>query len=263
LDSLRRAASQLKNPLPNPPGNFNKHEVYAMRLKTAISVFPDAKGAVESALKRLSFAILAAQASTLGGGNASIDFFNKHFRTGTKRTSTLVQDLKFIEHIYRMILVVMNERVGFFGGTPWGVFIFDIDRFPNLNKKAAAYTGLGALAIPSNKVDRRYNHPMMGSTVYLCDGSDSSTRDSWIMTVIHEISHMVGSSHVGAGIDDYGYSWEPRYNPLGKWHRMHNAENYCVLAFESKFGTQRLYAEVKNDDFLRAPVVQNNGNLLP
>ncbi len=156
----------------------------------------------------------------------------------------------------------MAARGGPFGGPPWGTTIFDIDRFPNLNKGAAAYTGAGAVYIPSSKVDHRYNHPSMGGTVYLCDSIDEQSADFFIASIIHEIAHMVGPKS-GAIIDDHGYGDEVgKYNSLGKWHRMHNAENYCIFAFEAQFGTKRLMSYRKNDGFLIAPVVRDDGVIM-
>lgn len=246
-----------KDPLPKPPGNFNKQEIYAKRLISALSAWPTAKSSVDKILQRVSIAISLAQRPTLrGGGDALIAYFDKHFKTGVKHGDGLANDLRAIEHVYRMMNVVMAARSGYFGGTPWGVYIFDIDRFPNLNKNAGAYTGLGAMHIPSNKVDRRYNHPMMGATVYLCDGVDSITNDQWINVVMHEIAHMAGSTRTGAGIDDFGYAHQvKKFAALGKWHRMHNADNYSMCALEMMIGTPRVVASTANNDFLTAPVV--------
>ena len=246
-----------KDPLPPLPRNLNKIEIYAKRLANAVTAFQPARAAVDKVLQRLSFAIPSAARPTLGSGaDNTIAFFDKHFHTGTKHSPALASDLKFIEHIYRTMTIVMNARLSFFGGTPWGIFIFDIDRFPNLNKHALAYTGLGAFHIAPSKVDRRFNLPMMGSTIYLCDAADRSTPDEFITTVLHEVAHMVGSTRAGLGIDDFGYGWEvQKYNRNGKFRRMHNAENYAVCAFESMFGTKRLHEQLPNSDFLRVPVV--------
>ena len=72
--------------------------------------------------------------------------------------------------------------------------------------------------------------------------------------------HLPGS--LQGGIDDFGYAWEPRYKGLGRFHRMHNAENYAAFAFELKFGTKKLVEASGNQDFLIAPVVTESGTFL-
>jgi hypothetical protein len=258
----RPSAKLPVNPLPGPPGGASKAAIYKSRMDRAVAAWPDAKAALTKALLHIGFAATAASGPEFPGHGPNLDilFAHKHFRTGEKHSAAVSADLRLIEHVYRFMAVVMESHVGYFGGTPWGKKIFDIDRFPNLNKKTAAYTGLGAMHVPSSKVDRRYNHPIMGSTVYLCDDIDTQPPDVFSSIILHEIAHMVGSTHRGMGIADYGYGWEvAKYNSLGKWHRMHNAENFALYAFELQFGTRRLFDVTNNDGFEIAPIVANGG----
>ena len=74
--------------------------------------------------------------------------------------------------------------------------------------------------------------------------------------VMHEIAHMAGSTKSGAGIEDFGYAHEvKKFAALGKWHRMHNADNYSICALEMMIGTQRVVASTANNDFQTKPVV--------
>ncbi len=75
---------------------------------------------------------------------------------------------------------------------------------------------------------------------------DGHPRDRYTYLTMHEQGHFVDGDHPSLQIVDQGYIALGTVFGLNHNQRMHNAENYSMLAFHRAFGSERLVAIYPN-----------------
>lgn len=204
----------------------------ATRLATAISILPDAQAAIQRAIglveSAISFAMLGPSLTT---SDEAFNFVSKHFRfEGLDRAHTLA-DLGLIKTTYNRMKTVLRGHPGVTGTQIFGANMFDIDPVPGaVPPQAKAY------------VVKEDSEILRASRIYLADAIDGHPRDRFLYLTLHELGHFVDDEDPALEIVDHGYAFFGTVLTLDHDKRMHNAENYAMMAFERSFGRERLIA---------------------
>jgi len=202
----------------------------ANRLATAISTMPDTRNAVRRAIGLVQAAI---DFTLVGAGLTTSDepfnFVNKHFKfDGLSRDHTLA-DLQIIKTTYNRMDTVLRGRMGQTGTEIFGANMFAVDPHPGSTPpQAKAY------------VPKEDDEELKTSLIYWTDAIDGHPRDRFTYLTLHELGHFVDEDDPALEIVDHGYAFFGTVLALNHDKRMHNADNYAMMAFERAFGRQRL-----------------------
>jgi hypothetical protein len=202
----------------------------ATRLATAISTIPDAQSAVQRAIGLVEAAI---NFVLVGPGLTTSDepfkFVNKHFKfDGLSRDHTLA-DLSIIKTTYRRMATVLRGRMGQTKTEIFGASMFAVDPLPGTSPpQAKAY------------VPKEDDETLKTSLIYWTDSIDGHPRDRFTYLTLHELGHFVDEEDPTLEIVDHGYAFFGTVLALNHDKRMHNADNYAMMAFERSFGRARL-----------------------
>lgn len=202
----------------------------ATRLATAISTIPDAQGAVERAIGLVEAAInFVMLGQSLTTSEEPFKFVSKHFRfEGLSREHTLA-DLSIIKTTYNRMRTVLRGRMGQTGTQIFGANMFAVDPLPGSTPpQAKAY------------VPKEDDDTLKTSLMYWTDAIDGHPRDRFTYLTLHELGHFVDENDPSLEIVDHGYAFFGTVLALNHDKRMHNADNYAMMAFERSFGRQRL-----------------------
>ncbi len=204
----------------------------AARLATAVSIIPDAQSAVQRAIglveSAISFAMLGPSMTT---SEEPFRFVSKHFRfDGLSREHTLA-DLGILKTTYNRMKTVLRGRTGVTGTQIFGANMFDIDPAPGSSPPQA-----------KGYVPKEDDDVLKTSRIYLTDAIDGHPRDRFLYLALHELGHFVDEEDPALEIVDHGYAFFGTVLTLNHDKRMHNAENYAMMAFERSFGRDRLIA---------------------
>jgi len=204
----------------------------AARLATAVAAMPDVQLAVQRAISLTEAAIdFAMLGKGLTTSSEPFDFVSKHFKfEGLSRDRTLA-DLAFIKTTYIRMRSVLRGRTGLTGTLIFGANMFDIDPHPGGSpSQAKAY------------VPREDGEGLVTSRIYWTDAVDGHPRDRFTYLTLHELGHFVDEEDPSLEIVDHGYAFFGTVLKLNHELRMHNADNYAMMAFDRTFGRARLVA---------------------
>jgi len=229
LAALNREAGQGQG-----AGRSSLSGAEARRLQTAISTTPDALAAVDKAIKLVERA--QAYAAVGPGGlfvtPEAYDFVARHFAMQDMSLDAAMASLRFMHTIYfRMRQVVAGRPDKTTGGLMWGTNLHDIDPDPSAHDPRAK------AIMPNTDHDG-----MVTSRIYWSPGIDGEPRDRFIYILIHELAHFVDEDDPSLEVVDKGYAFFGTVARLSHRERLHNADNYSMMAFDHAFGRQRLVA---------------------
>lgn len=211
-----------------PEGDRRQRE--ATRLATATSILPDAQSAVQRAIGLVEAAMNFVM---LGNGLTTSDeafkFVDKHFKfAGLSRDHTLA-DLSILKVTYNRMKTVLRGKMGVTGTEIFGANMFDVDPAPGTSPpQAKAY------------VPKEDDGEVRASRIYWTDAIDGHPRDRFLYLTLHELGHFVDEEDPALEIVDHGYAFFGTVLALDHEKRMHNADNYAMMAFERSFGRARL-----------------------
>lgn len=204
----------------------------AARIANAVAAMGDAKLAVDRAIGLVDAAVnFVMLGKGLTTSSEPFDFVSRHFKfEGLGRDRTLA-DLAFIKTTYLRMRGVLRGRTGITGTLIFGANMFDVDPNPGTSPpQAKAY-------VPGDDGDG-----VVKSRIYWTDAIDGHPRDRFTYLTLHELGHFVDEDDPSLEIVDHGYAFFGTVLKLNHNLRMHNADNYAMMAFDRTFGRARLLA---------------------
>lgn len=222
---LKKMNSQLKKP--------RYQQAAAARLARAARAMPDLIGMARQAELACDQAMMAIRA----GSKATSLAYRRadlYFKFGQMADNLISEKLRFLRTTYvRVKNVLASPPSPVTGGNPFGVSVFTDDP-----------RGLEHMAyVPTERtVDpKRRQHPdVHPGRVYLCIGIDSTVEDHFAHILFHEMVHFIDEETQARYIFDHGYRDDAMRLPHAL--RMHNSDNYALLASHIHFGRARLVA---------------------
>ncbi len=230
--TLQALNSERRNKTANPDRQLRESQRIAM----AISSLADTKYAVQKALRVVEAAydyVLCGPGSTQSP--EAFDFVSRHFAFTDSQSPQTLRDLGYIKTIYHRMSSVLVARQGSTGTFFFGDTMHAIDPTPGKHPplwKAFVYGEAKDIYVPS--------------LIYWTDAIDGHPRDRYTYITLHELGHFVDGDDPTLQIVDHGYIALGTVFGLNHYQRMHNAENYAMLAFHRAFGSSRLTAMYPN-----------------
>ncbi len=216
----------------NRSADGDRKQREATRLALAISSIPDAQSAVQRAIGLVEAAInFVLVGPGLTTSDEPFNFVSKHFKfEGLSRDRTLA-DLAIIKTTYNRMRTVLRGRMGQTNTQIFGANMFAVDPLPGSTPpQAKAY------------VPKEDDETLKTSLIYWTDAIDGHPRDRFTFLTLHELGHFVDEDDPALEIVDHGYAFFGTVLTLNHDKRMHNADNYAMMAFERSFGRARLVA---------------------
>lgn len=214
----------------NKSADGDRKQREAQRLATAISILPDAQSAVQRAIglveAAMNFVMLGKSITT---SEEPFKFVDKHFKFAGLSRDHQLADLSILKVTYNRMKTVLRGRMGGTGTQIFGANMFDVDPAPGTSPpQAKAY------------VPKEDDGEVRASRIYWTDAIDGHPRDRFLYLTLHELGHFVDEEDPALEIVDHGYAFFGTVLALDHEKRMHNADNYAMMAFERSFGRARL-----------------------
>ncbi len=230
--TLQALNSERRNKSASPDKKIRETQRIAM----AISSMPDTKYAVQKAIRVVEAAYdYALIGPGLTQSSEAFDFVSRHFAFKGIDSAQTLRDLGFIKTIYHRMSSVLQGRQGATGTFFFGDTMHAIDPTPGKHPplwKAYVYGKAMDIYVPS--------------LIYWTAAIDGHPRDRYTYLTLHELGHFVDGDDPSLQIVDQGYIALGTVFGLNHNQRMHNAENYSMLAFHRAFGSARLVAIYPN-----------------
>lgn len=226
--TLQALYSERLNKSANPDRKIRE----AQRLATAIASSQDSQRAVTCAIQLVEAAV-AYKLSGTGFATTphAFDFVSKHFKFGGVSESRTIDDLMFIKTIYYRMRTVLRNYTGITGTIIFGGTMHAIDPIPGKTPP------LWKAYVPGED-----SETLKSTRIYWTDHIDGHPKDRYTYLTLHELAHFVDGADPSLQIVDNGYLALGTVFALNHDKRMHNADNYSMMAFDRTFGRARLSA---------------------
>jgi peptidoglycan hydrolase-like protein with peptidoglycan-binding domain len=151
---------------------------------------------------------------------------NLHFQADKSGTPDLT--IREVLRIYQRMKTVFQRPGGI-----WGIQVFEVNYFPDMERKSAAWTTAGGFDLPNQLRD---GEPARADRIYLTGAIDRGSPQATVMRIIHELAHFVGPQDGHGAIDDNGVGgvWvdAPQVVRLGPAQRLKTAQLYATFAMD-------------------------------
>lgn len=151
---------------------------------------------------------------------------NLHFQADASGTPDLT--IREVLRIYQRMKQVFQRPGGI-----WGVQVFEVNYFPDMESRAAAWTTAGGFDMPNQL---REGEPARADRIYLTGAIDRGSPQATVMRIIHELAHFVGPGDDQGAILDNGVGgvWvdAPQVVRLSPAQRLKTAQMYATFALD-------------------------------